>query len=397
MSLLNHPALGVHCYSKRYFAAKKILVTGASSGIGKACAIWLLNQGAMVVLVGKDLPKLDAIGEQFPNQATCIRCDLSEEEAVREMVNCALESLGGLNILINCVGVIHENELNSAYLAENDYMLDLNLRSVYLVSRLTADALAKHAGCIVNLSCGWGNRPAQGLLSHCISKAGVEMLTKCLAVELSPTRVNAVAPGFTHSAYFASAGLSAVKIRKAEVAMSAANPMKRNCFPEEAARAILFFCGKHSNSITGQVFRVDGGQGLTSSITSNWSHSYFMNAKFAATRDNPLVKPIAHFTATAGIVVEAKIEPDQEWINENEKRSNWGTNSADAHVKVTDYYNKLKGPEHVIAGLEELKDEDGTIFTKENPKPARFVGGGSAKESMVSFSLSPLGRSEYRE
>ena len=92
------------------------------------------------------------ISSEFPCQTICIQCDLTQESEHLDMVNGALENLGGLDILINAAGVIYENDLENTSCREHDYLINLNLRAVFNISRLCATALKKTHGCIVNLS-----------------------------------------------------------------------------------------------------------------------------------------------------------------------------------------------------------------------------------------------------
>ena len=135
-----------------YFAMKKILVTGAASGIGKACCIWLLNQGARVAMVGKEMPDLLKIGNQFPSQVVCIQSDLTIDQEHEDLINGVIENLGGLDILINAAGVIYENDLESTSPREHDYLMNINLRVAFSLSKLCIKYLKKSQGCIVNIS-----------------------------------------------------------------------------------------------------------------------------------------------------------------------------------------------------------------------------------------------------
>lgn len=111
--------------------------------------------------------------------------------------------------------------------------------------------LIKTKGVIVNLSCEWGRKPQTGMISYCMSKAGLEMMTKCLALELAPIRVNCVAPGYTVTNMFRYAYLSDNSINKLTTRMTNANPMKRVAVPDDVVKAVMFLCSKRSKFITG--------------------------------------------------------------------------------------------------------------------------------------------------
>lgn len=333
--------------AKRHFALKRILITGASSGIGRACAIWLLNQGARVALVGRDIVKLREIGEQFPNQAISVQCDLAVDKEQYDMVASVIDSFGGLDILLNCAGIAFENDLQSTYPQDHDYLIDINLRAIYHITQLCQQFLMKSRGCVVNLSAEWGHRPQQGMISYCISKTGLEMLTKCLALELPPARVNAVAPGYIQTAFYKNAGLSDNEVITLEKRMREANPMRRIGLAEEAARAVLFLCSKHAQSVNGHVLTVDGGQHLTSSITCRWNHSNVMDKKFAPTGEVGMKRVVTWFSKELGKVVREEVEDAVGWAPV--ARSNWGTSMADAHAKIGVPYDLL----------DEEEEEDG--------------------------------------
>ncbi len=98
-----------------YFFKKRVLITGASSGIGMALAYYYLNHGAKVALVGRDIDTLQEIGKQYPTQATVIKCDLGIDLQQYEMALAAVEKLGGLDILINTAGVLFDGDLISTF------------------------------------------------------------------------------------------------------------------------------------------------------------------------------------------------------------------------------------------------------------------------------------------
>ena len=245
-----------------YFGQKRVLIIGAGGSVGQGCAMWLLNHGSRVALVASKLSEIESIGEKFPSQSICIQCDLAVDMEQFDMVTGALEALGGLDILINCAGVIFENDLESTYPQDHDYLVDINLRSVFHISQLCSVALYKSKGCIVNLSSI--SRPQQGMISYCMTKAGVEMLTKSLALELSPIRVNAVAPGLLNNDFLRSTGITKEKINTIKKNFIKNHPMERLGRFDEIVKTILFLCSTKAKTITGQVIKVDGGMHLTS-------------------------------------------------------------------------------------------------------------------------------------
>ncbi|OMJ92762.1 hypothetical protein SteCoe_4390 [Stentor coeruleus] len=315
--------------TKRYFALKKIMITGASSGIGRACAFWFLNQGARVALVGRDKFTLDKIGEQFPHQVVTIQCDFAIDINQYDLVVSAVEALGGLDILINSAGLIFENDLESTFPQDHDYLIDINLRSVFHITSMCAPFLMKSVGCIVNLSAEWGNRPQQGMISYCITKAGIDMLTKCLALELAPVRVNAVAPGLTKTNFFNYLNIDENEQNWIYKRLSDTTPLKRIAMPEDIAKAIVFLCSKKASKITGQILRVDGGRHITSSSFTHWDSSAKMSNKIFPMPEVNIVES------------EVKRKNMMRWrinVRAMLEKSKWYTDTPDSHAKIQAKY-----------------------------------------------------------
>lgn len=151
---------------KPYFLDKRVLITGSSSGIGRCLAFWYLNNGARVGLVGRDKDSLTEIGKQFPSQAVVIHCDLSDDKQQYEMAGGVIEKFGGLDILINCAGVIFEGDVVNTFPQDFDYICDMNVRLPFHLISLFQPFLEKSGGCIVNVSCINGHKPAQGAISY---------------------------------------------------------------------------------------------------------------------------------------------------------------------------------------------------------------------------------------
>ena len=321
-----------------YFAQKRVLVIGANGSVGRACAVWLLNCGAKVALVCRNLRDIQSIGVEFPSQAICIQCDLVADIEQFDMVAGAIEALGGLDILINAAGVFFENDLESTYPQDHDYLMDINLRSVFHISQLCSISLVKSGGCIVNLSSFC--RPQQGMVSYCMSKAGLDMLTKALAQEMTPVRVNAVAPGVINNKFLKSPKLGVPEVRNIKISYARKSPMGRLGRIDEVVKTVVFLCSEKARGINGQILQVDGGMHCTSSTFVKWSASWKMNSKIMPDG----MKPIHKVAAWVGSGVDRVIGYDVKhpnWIRILMQKSNWYTNLADAHVKVYNNYQKI--------------------------------------------------------
>jgi NAD(P)-dependent dehydrogenase (short-subunit alcohol dehydrogenase family) len=250
------------------FKDKVVLVSGASSGIGRATARALADEGAGLVLAGRRRDRLVAVEAECAargSKAVVVTGDVSEETACTAYVAAALERFGALDGLVNAAGVIGNGGITTTVPSEWDRVMDSNLRSVYLLTRAAAAALGARKGAIVNVSSVAGPRPYAGLLAYCVSKAAVDALTRCVALDLAPqgVRVNAVNPGVVvtelHTVTAAVPDYPAFLERSRST-----HPLGRPGQPEEIAATILFLLSEESGWITGATLAIDGGRALTS-------------------------------------------------------------------------------------------------------------------------------------
>lgn len=250
------------------FAGKSALVTGASSGIGRATARALAAEGASVVLVGRRQDRLRALAADLDptgvRVAVCVG-DLREEGACGATVGVARERFGGLDVLINAAGVIGNGSVDATSPDEWDRVMDSNLRSVWLMTRAAAEALRERRGAIVNVSSVTSIRPYAGLAAYCVSKAAVDMLTRCAALDFAPhgVRVNAVLPGVVVTELHTVGGAVADYPGFLERGKTT-HPLGRVGQPEEIAALALFLASAEAGWVTGSCVSIDGGRALTS-------------------------------------------------------------------------------------------------------------------------------------
>jgi len=254
--------------SRARFAGKVVLVTGASSGIGRASALALGGEGARVVAAGRRRERLEQVVTEIRSaggEAMVVMGDVRDEATCNKWVEQGVAKFGGLDGLVNAAGVIGNGGIAEATPAEWDRLMDSNLRSVYLMTRAASSELMKRKGRIVNLSSVAGSRPYAGSLAYCVSKAGVEMLTRCAALDLAPhgVRVNAVTPGVVVTELHTVA--NAVPDYAAFLERSkTTHPLGRVGQPEEVASLILFLLSDEASWITGVTYSIDGGRALLS-------------------------------------------------------------------------------------------------------------------------------------
>lgn len=378
------------------FVKKKVMIIGASGSIGKACSIWYLNHGATVVMVSRKMNEIEAVASLFPSQSICIECDLISDEEQFDMVNGALEALGGLDILVNCQGVFFENDLMSTYPQDHDYLVDINLRSFFHISQLCSVALKRSQGCIVNIS--GLSQPQQGMISYCMTKSGLNMLTKCLALELAPVRVNAVSPGLLNNDFLKGPYINSNDLKGIKGRVRTHNPLKRLGRVDEVVKAVILLTNQKHGNVTGQIFNISGGMNLTGSCFVDWDCSDKMNSKFLPTD----VKPIYKVANWIGKKVDriVKNEPPENWKGLLLENSKWSTDMADAHIKIYDNYDKIEETQDILGIIQDLKGEVETYDPVEGGYSPRISGEfsrGIIKLARVSadnsIDLSPVRRS----
>jgi NAD(P)-dependent dehydrogenase (short-subunit alcohol dehydrogenase family) len=254
---------------ERRFDGKVFLVSGASSGIVRACAMALAVEGAAVGLGGRRVQRLDEVASSIRNagrQALSLVGDVRDESTSSDWVRAVVGGLGRLDGLVNAAGVIGSGSIQDTPPEEWDRVMDANLRSVYLMIRAAMPALIESRGAIVNLaSVAGGSRPYPNLAPYCVSKAGVRMLTQCAALELAPhgVRVNAIDPGVVVTELHTVTG--AVTDYPAFLERSkTTHPIGRVGGVDEVAELVLYLLSDAAGWITGASVAIDGGRALTS-------------------------------------------------------------------------------------------------------------------------------------
>lgn len=236
---------------------QRVLVTGASSGLGAHMALWLAARGARVAAAARRVEALEALATEAAGRLVPVAMDVSDAESVRRGVAAAAEALGGLDGLVNNAGIAWSGR--SLEMPDEDWqrVIDTNLSGVFRVAQAAARAMAeRQGGAIVNIASILGLGTGHGLAAYCTSKAAVAHLTRTLAMEWARLgiRVNALAPGFFPTAmnrdFLESA--EGEKLRKRV-------PMGRFGRFEDLEGPLELLLGDRGAYITGVVLPVDGG------------------------------------------------------------------------------------------------------------------------------------------
>ena len=244
------------------------LVTGATSGIGRATALRFAAEGARIALVGRDAGTLGAVAEEVRArgvEAVEVQADVTVEAHARRAVETAAEALGGIDVLVNAAGVISNGTVETTPLSDWDAMMNVNLRSVFHLMQLATSHLEKRPGNVVNVSSVTGLRAFPGVLAYCVSKAGVDQLTRCAALELAAKgiRVNAVNPGVVVTNIHRRGGMADEAYAAFLEHSKKTHPLGRVGAAEEVAELILFLASDRAAWITGATHSIDGGRAQT--------------------------------------------------------------------------------------------------------------------------------------
>ena len=254
--------------SSRRFENRVALVTGASSGIGRACARALGREGARVVATGRRRERLEEVVAGIAadgGQAVALTGDVREEATCRAWVGEAVTRFGGLDALVNAAGVLGPGSVIETAPDEWDRQMSSNVRSIYLLTRAAATELIRRKGGVVNLSSVAGMRPYANLAAYCVTKAAVDMYTRCAALDFAPhgVRVNAVNPGVVvtelHTVTNAVPDYAGFLERS-----KSTHPIGRVGRVEEVATLVLFLLSDEAGWITGVTWSIDGGRALAS-------------------------------------------------------------------------------------------------------------------------------------
>jgi len=253
---------------EKEFAEKVIFITGATSGIGKATALRFAEAGASIAAVGRGETALNDLKEQVEGKGAgfvAIRADLLLEEEAGNAVSKTVEHFGGIDVLVNAAGHIASATIENTSLESWDTMLNINLRAVFNLMQKALPTLIQRHGNIVNVSSVTGLRAFPGVLAYCVSKAGLDQLTRCAALELAAkgVRVNAVNPGVVVTEIHKRGGMTEEQYKAFLEHSKETHPLGRVGQAREIAELIFFLASERASWITAATYSIDGGRAQT--------------------------------------------------------------------------------------------------------------------------------------
>ena len=235
------------------------LVTGASQGIGRACAIKLAAQGATVGVVARTQEKLDELVKEITvagGKASAFTLNVADEEQIKSVLKTALGQLGKIDILVNNAGITKDTLIMRMKRADWDAVINTNLTSAYLcIQQVISSMLKQRWGRIINITSVFGQTGQAGQANYAASKAGLIGLTMAIAREVASRNItcNAVAPGFIETSMTA---VLSDEFKQNAVKMI---PLGRVGTPEDIANSVAFLASEEASYITGHVLNVNGG------------------------------------------------------------------------------------------------------------------------------------------
>lgn len=245
-----------------------VIVTGATSGIGRATALKFAAHNARVMLFARNEKRLAEVADEIRADggiAEYVAVDVTDEAAAQGAVEKAANRFDSINHLVNAAGQISNGSIRDTSLAAWDALMQTNVRAVFHLMQLAVPHLEQTQGSIVNVSSVTGLRAFPNVLAYCVSKAAVDQLTRCAALELAAAgvRVNAVNPGVVATELHKRGGMKESDYQEFLARSAATHPLGRTGTAEEVAELIYFLASPRASWITGATYSIDGGRAQT--------------------------------------------------------------------------------------------------------------------------------------
>ena len=337
------------------FSKKNILITGASSGVGLYSAFYFLNQNANVILACQDEISVIKLLEKYNfKNAYILKADLEKLGQIKTFINYITEIFTSIDILINCAGIKLDNDILTTHSEDFDYTMNTNLRSVFILIKELRPYFSQGAS-IINMSCMYGTKPMCGFISYSMSKAGLETLTKYAAAEMAylNIRINAISacPINTNSLRYIN--ISEKEIKEFNKKMEKNIPLGRIAEGDDIVKVIIFLASKRSKKITGQIIKVDGGRGLTSSGYVHYKGLFNMNSKIEPDKDIILQSgDICYNLCEKNKIMDKPITDKNElkkFVETTIKNSNFSTRNMEAFYNVKNDYYQVENNNNLLS------------------------------------------------
>ena len=251
--------------TNRYLESKVAIITGGASGIGRATVELFAREGAAVVVVDIN----EGAGAQLQKEVSAnggrglfLKGDVTRQDDCQRVVNTTLQSFQRIDILFNNAGIIRRSTVTELSESDWDRVMDVNVKSIFLMSRCVIPIMAKAGGgSIINTASGWGLSGGAKAAVYCASKGAVVLLTKAMAVDHGPQkiRVNCICPGDTDTEMLRSEAKQLGEATGSFLLEAGRRPLGRIGKPEEIAQAVLYLASDASSFVTGTAMVIDGG------------------------------------------------------------------------------------------------------------------------------------------
>jgi len=247
---------------------KVILVTGASSGIGAGTAKHFAGLGCRLALVARSKEKLDTVKDACvaagAKEVIALSHDLAEERECELAVEETVAHFGSLDVLVNSAGILMSGSIETLSPANYDKVMNINTRSAFILTQQVTPHLIKTKGNMVHVSSVTGLRAFPGVLSYCMSKAAMDQLVRCAALDLAPkgVRVNAVNPGVIVTECHKNGGMDDETYAKFLEHSRTTHALGRAGTVDEVSGTVAFLASDAASFITGQTIAIDGGRGI---------------------------------------------------------------------------------------------------------------------------------------